>query len=162
MKAQLAKAGKPSGFAMLDSNGRLPQNLLTAGYDKYSAYGLAWQSLHMAAAGACRGNTSSGGRGSWDNQVMTRNTADKKTCAQICGQTAFRNCDAEVSIYGKKGKATQDGMIVGAFYNYLCNSGANGGNEVSSSDESVMTVQFLFQFLLLPKVTFRYSCYQAD
>ena len=60
MKAQLAKAGKPSGFAMLDSNGRLPQNLLTAGYDKYSAYGLAWQSLHMAAAGACRGNTSSG------------------------------------------------------------------------------------------------------
>ena len=90
---------------MLDSNGRLPHNLLEAGYDKYSAYDLAWQSLHMAAAAACRGSTSSGGTGCCPNQVMTRNRADKKTCAQICAQTAYRNCDAELSIYGKKGKA---------------------------------------------------------
>ena len=55
LKAELAKAGKPSGFAMLDSNGRLPHSLLDAGYDKYSAYDLAWQSLHMAAAAACSG-----------------------------------------------------------------------------------------------------------
>ena len=144
MKAQLAKAGKPSGFAMLDSNGRLPQNLLVAGYDKYSAYDLAWQSLHMAAAAACRGSTSSGGSGSWQNSVMVRNTADKKTCAQICGQTVFRNCDAEVSVYGKKGKATQNGMIVGAFYNYHCNHGANGGSEVSSSDETVMNYSYAY------------------
>ena len=54
LKAVLGKAGKPSGFAMLDSNGRLPHNLLEAGYDKYSAYELAWQSLHMAAAAACQ------------------------------------------------------------------------------------------------------------
>ena len=94
LKAELAKAGKPSGFAMLDSNGRLPHSLLDAGYDKYSAYDLAWQSLHMAAAAACRGSTASGRSGSWDNQVMTRNTADKKTCAQISAQTIFRNCDA--------------------------------------------------------------------
>ena len=46
---------------------------------------------------------------------MARNTADKKTCVQICAQTAY-NCDAEVSIYGKKGKATKNGMIVGRFY----------------------------------------------
>ena len=137
LKAELAKAGKPSGFAMLDSNGRLPHSLLDAGYDKYSAYDLAWQSLHMAAAAACRGSTASGGSGSWDNQVMTRNTADKKTCAWICAQTAFRNCDAEVSIYGKKGKATQNGMTVGWFYNYGCNYAANGGSEASSSDETV-------------------------
>ncbi|XP_073252851.1 uncharacterized protein [Porites lutea] len=137
LKAELAKAGKPSGFAMLDSNGRLPHSLLDAGYDKYSAYDLAWQSLHMAAAAACRGSTASGGSGSWDNQVMTRNTADKKTCAWICAQTAFHNCDAEVSIYGKKGKATQNGMTVGWFYNYGCNYAANGGSEASSSDETV-------------------------
>ena len=31
LKAELAKAGTPSGFAMLDSNGRLPHNLLEAG-----------------------------------------------------------------------------------------------------------------------------------
>ena len=139
MKAVLGKAGKPSGFAMLDSNGRLPHNLLEAGYDKYSAYDLAWQSLHMAAAAACRGSTSSGGTGCCPNQVMTRNKADKKTCAQICAQTAYRNCDAELSIYGKKGKATKNGMIVGAFYNFHCNEASgSGGTEVSSSDETVM------------------------
>ena len=38
LTAELAKAGKPSGFATLDTNGRLPHNLLAAGYDKYSAY----------------------------------------------------------------------------------------------------------------------------
>ena len=124
---------------MLDGNGRLPHNLLKAGYDKYSAYDLAWQSLHMAAAAACRGSTSSGGTGCCHNQVMTRNKADKKTCAQICAQTAYRNCDAELSIYGKKGKATKNGMIVGAFYNFHCNEASgSGGTEVSSSDETVM------------------------
>ena len=32
LKAELAKEGKASGFAMLDSNGRLPHNFLDAGY----------------------------------------------------------------------------------------------------------------------------------
>jgi len=40
LKAQLSKAGQPGGFATLDQNGRLPQNLLVAGYDRYSAYDL--------------------------------------------------------------------------------------------------------------------------
>ena len=72
---------------------------------------------------------------------MARNTADKKTYVQICAQTAY-NCDAEVSIYGKKGKATKNGMIVGRFYNNCCHHGANGGSKVStsSSDETVITV----------------------
>ena len=112
LKAELAKAGKPSGFAMLDSDGRLPHDLFEAGYDKYSAHDLAWQSLHMAAAAACRGSTASGGTGCCDNQVIARNTADKKTCARICAHTAFRNCDAEVTIYGNKGKATKNGILV--------------------------------------------------
>ena len=68
---------------MLDSNGRLSHNLLNAGYDKYSAHDLAWQSLHMAAAAACRGSTASGGTGCCGNTVMARNTADRKSCAQI-------------------------------------------------------------------------------
>ena len=71
----------------------------------------------MAAAAACRGSTSSGGTGCCPNQVMTRNIAERKTCAQICAQTVFRDCDAEVLVFGKKGKATKDGMIVGAFFN---------------------------------------------
>ena len=123
---------------MLDSNGRLPQNHLEAGYDKYSAYDLAWQSLHMAAAAACRGSTSSGGRGCCQNSVMARNTGDKKSCAEICAETVFTNCDADVSVYGKKGKATKNGMVVGAFYNYGCSGSANGGDEVSVSDETVI------------------------
>lgn len=132
LKAQLANAGKPSGFALLDSNGRLPQKLLAAGYDKHTLYDLGWQSLHVAAAAACRGSTSSGGTGCCANVVLARNTADKKTCAQICAQTPFRNCDGEVSIKGKTGKATQNGEKVGLFYNYGCNHGAYGGNEVSN------------------------------
>ena len=74
---------------------------------------------------------------------MTRNTADRKTCAWICAHTIFRNCDAQVSIHGKKGKATMNGMIVGAFYNYDCNHAVNGGSEVSSSDETVMNYSYL-------------------
>ena len=140
MKAQLAKAGKPSGFAMLDSNGRLPQNLLLAGYDKYTAYDLAWQSLHMAAAAACRGSTASGGSGPWHNSERVRNIPSKKNCAQICLDTGdYRNCDAEVSIYGTKGKATKNGQYVGAFYNHRCSARwGHGGNEASVSNEAVM------------------------
>ncbi|KAL9972549.1 hypothetical protein ACROYT_G018877 [Oculina patagonica] len=131
LKAQLAKAGKPSGFVLLDKNGRLPQNLLVAGYDKHSLYDLGWQSLHMAAAAACRGSTRSGGSGGTQNAVLVRNTADKKTCTQLCAQTLFRNCDAEVSIHGKTGKATKNGEKIGAFYNYRCYNAVNGGSEVS-------------------------------
>ena len=146
MKAQLAKAGQAGGFAMLDNNGRLSQNLLVAGYDKNSAYDLGWQSLHMAAAAACRGSTPSGGTGCCGNMVMVRNTADGKTCAQICAQTQFSNCDAEVSIYGKEGKATQNGQVVGYFYNYNCNYAPNGGSEASVSDETVMNFSSYFSF----------------
>ena len=96
----------------------------------------------MAAAAACRGSTASGETGCCENMVMARNTADKKTCAQICAQTAYRNSDAEVSIRGKVGKATQNGMIVGSFYNYACNHGVNGGSEVSNSDETVMNYSY--------------------
>ena len=145
LKAQLAKAGKPSGFAMLDSNGRLPQNLLLAGYDKYTAYDLAWQSLHMAAAAACRGSTASGGSGPWSNSVRVKNRNSKKTCAQICLSSGhYRNCDAEVSIYGRKGKATQNGQHVGAFYNYGCHANNVGGNEVSVSNETVMNYGYAY------------------
>ena len=88
--------------------GACPTTFLKQVYDKYSVYDLAWQSLHMAAAAACRGSTASGGSGCYDNQVMARNTADQKTCAEICVQTTYCNCNSEVSIYGNKGKATNN------------------------------------------------------
>lgn len=146
MKAQLAKADKPGGFATLDNHGRLPRNLLSGGFDRFSAFDLAWQSLHMAAAAACRGSTASGGSGCCQNAVMVRNTADAKTCTQICSQTIYSNCDGEVSLYGRERKASKNGETVGYFYNYKCNAGANGGSEVSNSDESVMGYSGYFSF----------------
>ena len=151
---------------MLDNNGRLPQNLLVAGYDKYSAYDLAWQSLHMAAA-CCLQRKHRHRRkwARWHNEVMVRNAPDKKTCAQICATTAFSNCDAEVSIYGRQGKATKNGQTVGAFYNYKCNHAVHGGSEVSSSDEKVMNYHYTypyFSFCCCRKKHLRHFCYQGD
>ena len=133
MKAHLTKAGQPSGFAVLDQSGHLPQDNLTAGYDQYSLYDLGWQSLHMAAAAACRGSTPSGGTGYWRNVVLVRNTADTKSCSQICVESQFTNCDAEVSIHGKTGKAALNGEKIGVFYKYGCRRQNNGGSEVSRS-----------------------------
>lgn len=91
----------------------------------------------MAAAAACRGSTSSGGTGCCQNVVLVRNTADRKSCNQICGQTIYKICDAEVSIHGKTGKATMAGEKIGAFYNYRCKHSAKGGSEVSSSPTDI-------------------------
>ena len=146
MKAQLAKADKPGGFATLDNHGRLPRNLLSGGFDRFSAFDLAWQSLHMAAAAACRGSTASGGSGSCGNAVMVRNTADAKTSILICSQTIYSNCDGEVSVHGRERKASKNGETVGFFYNLNRNHGASGGREVSNADESVMSYSLYFSF----------------
>ncbi|KAL9972563.1 hypothetical protein ACROYT_G018891 [Oculina patagonica] len=146
IKAQLASAGQPGDFAKLDHDGRLSQSLLPAGYDQYSAFDLAWQSLHLAAAAACRGSTASGGSGCCENKVMVRNTADLKSCAQICSQSSCPNCDGEVSLYGREDKANKNGEMVGSFYNYECNSSENGGSEASSADEKVKSTSGYFGF----------------
>ena len=142
----MANAGQPGGFAVLDSNARLPQGLLAAGYNQYSAFDLAWQSLHMAAAAACRGSTPSGGKGCCPNKVIVKNEGDSKDCAKICAASSYPNCDAEVSIYGRERKASKNGEIVGSFYNYSCNRSSNAGSEVSSSDQGVMSESFYFSF----------------
>ena len=142
----MAKAGEPEGFAVLDKDGNLPQDVLPGGYDKYSAYDLAWQSLHMAAAAACRGSTPSGGSGCCGNVVLVRNTVEKKSCQQLCAQTQYNNCDAEVSVHGRVGKATQNGQMVGSFYNYPCNYAENGGSEASNPDERIMGQTWYYSF----------------
>ena len=72
------------------------------------------------------------------NAVMVRNTRDTKTCTEICAPTVYSTCDGEVSVYGKKDKATKNGQIVGSFYNYKSENTHNGGNEASSPEETVM------------------------
>ncbi|KAK2563643.1 hypothetical protein P5673_013382 [Acropora cervicornis] len=100
----------------------------------------------MAAAAACRGSTASGGTGCCQNAVMVKNTADAKTCTQICSQTIYSNCDGEVSVYERERKASKNGETVGYFYNYKCNAGTNGGSEASNADESVMGYSSYFSF----------------
>jgi len=116
--------------------------LANSGFDKYSAYDLAWQSLHMAAAAACRGSTPTGGTGCCGNSVRVRSVRDineKITCRQICAQSDQPNRDAELSIYGYPGKAKQNGQRVGWFYNYGCDYQTTYGKEATGADEVVMS-----------------------
>ena len=142
----MANASQPGGFAALDSDARLPQSLLPAGYNQYSAFDLAWQSLHMVAAAACRGSTPTGGRGCCRNKVMGRKQVDLKDCVEIFATSSFPNCDGEVSIYGRERKTSENGEIVGSFYNYECDGAANRGSEASSADQGVMSSSIYFSF----------------
>ena len=89
----------------------------------------------MAAAAACRGSTPTGGSGCCGNKVLVRDTTEQKTCRQICGADA---CDAELSIFGRPGKASQNGQRIGSFYNYGCDYKLHGGKEASGEDKDVM------------------------
>merc|ERR1712179_242136 len=82
--------------------GKIKQSLLPGGYSDFTVEDLQWQSLHMAAAAACRGSTASGGTGPWNNFVFPRNS--KQTCNDIC-QERHLVCDATVSLQGYVGRA---------------------------------------------------------
>ena len=135
MEAQLPKDEESSDFANQDVH--LPEN-----DPGVSAYDLAWQALHAAAAAACRGSTPTGGSGSWVNIVLSRNSAGTKSCKQLCIESKYWTiCDAELSIYGKKGKATTNGQGVGSFYNYKCTAARQsyGGNEALARQEEIFS-----------------------
>ena len=134
MEAQLPKDDESSDFANQDVH--LPEN-----DPGVSAYDLAWQALHAAAAAACRGSTPTGGSGPWVNTVLSRSSSGSKSCTQLCIEsTYYTNCDAELSIYGKQGKATSNGQGVGSFYNYHCGASHQGygGNEAEAQEEDII------------------------
>ena len=56
-------------------------------------------------------------------------------------------------MYGRPGKAAQNGEVVGLFYNYPCNFADRGGSEASSPNEGIMDTPPppVFQLLLLLK-----------
>ena len=98
----------------------------------------AWQALHMAAAAACRGSTASGGTGPWQNSVIAKENT--RSCNDICGDTQFNLCDADVSINGYIGKAKSYSQILGNFYNYGCELPGNTDDdfdEVKAAGEDV-------------------------
>ncbi|XP_044179333.1 uncharacterized protein LOC122960884 [Acropora millepora] len=110
-------------------------------FDASCSNNLAWQALHMAAAAACRGSTPTGGSGTHVNIVLARNPHVRKCCAELCRGAGAPICDAEVSIRGQVGKATQNGQVVGIFYNYGCNNlyASYGRNEPGAAQEEIMS-----------------------
>ncbi|MBT9555514.1 MAG: hypothetical protein IV100_05760 [Myxococcales bacterium] len=102
---------------------------------------IGWMTIHASAAAACRGSTASGGTGCCGNSVRVRNTSSALTCTQICSG-AGETCDAEVSVWGRAGKATANGELVGSFYNYGCGNAGNGGSEVNAADGDAQTAGY--------------------
>ncbi|XP_063683831.1 uncharacterized protein LOC134818271 isoform X2 [Bolinopsis microptera] len=100
----------------------------------------AWQSLHMAAAAACRGSTPTGGSGPNGNAVLAKENT--RSCDQVCGDTAFNLCDADISISGYKGQATSYSQRLGHYYNYGCGSPGNRSgrfDEVKAGGDGVFS-----------------------
>ena len=103
-------------------------------YTHYTLAQIEWQSLHMAAAAACRGSTATGGHGPHANVAVARQAG--KTCVQQCQNTKmFTLCDAEVSLFGNIGKASTY-KIVGSYFNYGCNSAHTWGDEVKAKENA--------------------------
>ena len=100
---------------------------------------VAWYSLHVAAAAACRGSTDSGGTGPWSNSVIPKENT--RSCADLCADTTRPTCDADISIQGSFGKATTYTDSVGFFYNYGCSTPGNTNvqfDEVKATEEAVL------------------------
>lgn len=106
-------------------------------YQRNPPVDMAWQGLHVAAAAACRGSTSTGGSGCCANNVRVRNVATAQSCSEICAANS-ETCDAEVSVTGYPGKATDNGQLIGRFYNYGCGGSTNGGSEASVANDAIL------------------------
>ena len=102
---------------------------------------LAWYSLHVAAAAACRGSTETGGSGAHGNAVLPKENT--KSCEDQCGETEYSVCDADVAIHGSFGKATNYTANVGQFYNYGCDRPGNTNpafDEVKAEEDGVFNL----------------------
>ena len=117
---------------LLDGSNKIKQSYLPGGYDQYSLHDVQWQSLHMAAAAACRGSTPSGGSGGNYNEVYPRQHG--QSCKNVCGKTSRKTCDSEITINGFMGKATSNTKKVGVYFNYGCGYGPTWGDEVKMQD----------------------------
>ena len=102
---------------------------------------IAWYSLHVAAAAACRGATETGGSGIHGNIVLPKENT--KSCADQCASTEFTICDADVAIHGTFGKAESYTKNIGQFYNYGC---TRPGNTNPLFDEVKAGQDGLFNF----------------
>ena len=113
----------------------------------------AWQALHMAAAAACRGSTASGGTGPLGNAVIAKENT--RSCNDVCKDTVFTTCDADVSISGYIGQATSYSQRLGHFYNYGCGS---PGNTNEKFDEVKAGGDDVFKNMDTGNWYFRFCC----
>ena len=100
---------------------------------------MAWYSLHVAAAAACRGSTPTGGSGPNGNMVYPKENTN--SCDNLCAQTYYTVCDADVSIQGEFGKAGAYSERIGMFYNYGCSRIGNpqeSFDEVKAEDSAIL------------------------
>merc|ERR1711962_1192 len=105
-------------YALKSRMAELEKKIGHGAYGKFTAQDLQWQSLHMAAAAACRGATLGGGSEHDPNRVFARSAGH--SCTAICKASPYKNCDATLSIMGYMGKAKDSTHEVGWFYNYGC------------------------------------------
>jgi len=125
----------------LDSNNKIKQSLLPGGYSNFTASDLQWQSLHMAAAAACRATSGTGGSGDLPNMIFSRDRG--MTCNAVCnGTSIYKECDSELTLMGNIVKAESYKTELGSFYNYGCDNidtVPSPGFEASSPHDKVIT-----------------------
>merc|ERR1712066_320896 len=157
LKAEIQALEEAFSSVLEDTEGAIAN--LTARLDAMAAERVeldqahAWQALHMAAAAACRGSTPTGGSGNLGNAVLAKENT--KSCNQICGETTFNKCDADVSISGYKGKATSYSQRLGHFYNYGCGS---PGNQNAKFDEVKAGAGDVFYTMETGNWYYRFCC----
>jgi len=109
---QVLDVGK-SGLHV-ESDNKIKQSYLPAGYGAFSAHDLQWQSLHFSAAAACRAiNGEDSKKGARVHHVYPRSA--HLSCAQVCKATPYKESDGEVGFSGTPRKATSSAHEVAWF-----------------------------------------------
>ena len=127
----------PSNVLLLDAHGKLLRKVLPSGLDKFSMHDVAWQAVHVAAAGACTALSTAKNPAGIHSVVRIRNAQDRKSCRQICGDSWTPKCEGEVSLWGASGKGKKNGAEVANFYSYGCDYNMLGGSEVNATNDDI-------------------------
>ena len=129
--------------AKLTSEGRISQSILPGSYAEYSLEDIQWQSLHMAAAAACRGSTPSKGRHS--NRAIPGR--DGVTCTQVCSETFFSNCEGAVALMGLQKQTLTNTTPVGLFYDYGCEWNQRSGlSELTYANKKILYATYYINY----------------
>ena len=118
-------------------DGRIDRALLPGSYADFTLEDVAWGSVHVAAAAACRGSVPTGGTGHFPNQVIP--VIVGSTCHATCNaftpdSKTYFYCASTVTLMGFVKHATNNLASVGEYYNYGCAAPHTASSELSRSD----------------------------